>query len=73
VKKKGLEQFEYRGGWTFYKRHPNILPLIAFFCVEFHVTLNSLNPNLTNGGEHWGTLDILLLLHVSFKVMCVFS
>ena len=39
--------------------------------MAFHVTLNGLNRNAKNNGERWGTLDILILHHVSFKAVCV--
>ena len=32
-----------RGGWMRFKRYLNILLLITFFCLVFHVTLNSRN------------------------------
>ena len=58
-----------RGGWTCYKRYLNILLLIAFFSLVFHVTLNSRNTKLKNDWVHWGSLDIQIVLHVGFKAM----
>ena len=49
-----LARLTLRGGWTRSKRHVNILPLIAFFSLVFHMTLNSHNTNLKNGGVDWG-------------------
>ena len=34
------------------------ITLIAYLCLEFHVSLNSGNTKLANGGDHWGSLDI---------------
>ena len=34
------------------------ITLIAYLCLEFHVSLNSRNTKLANGGDHWGSLDI---------------
>ena len=48
------------------KRHINILLLIPFFSLVFHVTPNSPSTNLKNDGVDW---DIRMVLHVSFKVM----
>jgi len=39
-----------RGGWTHFKRYINILLLIAFFRLVFHVSLNSRNTKLKNDG-----------------------
>ena len=52
-----------------FKHYLNILLLIAFFCLVFHVTLNSRNTKLKTYGVHWGLLDIQIVLHVSFKAM----
>ena len=52
-----------------YKRYLNILVLIAFFSLVFHVTLNSRNTKLKNYGVHWGSLDIQIFLHIGSKPM----
>ena len=65
----GKPLFSLRGGWTRYKRYLNILLLIAFFSLVFHVTLNSRSTKLKNYGVHWGSLDIQIVLHVGFKAM----
>ena len=52
-----------------YKRYLNILLLIAFFSLVFHMTLNSRNTKLKNYGVHCGSLDIQIVLHVGFKAM----
>ena len=54
---------------TSLKCYLNILLLIAFFCLVFHVSLNSRNTKLKNDGVHWGSLDIYAILHISFKAM----
>jgi len=38
-----------------FKRYVNILLLIAFFIMIFHVTLNSRNTKLKNDGVQWGS------------------
>ena len=43
--------------------------LIAFFDLIFHVILNSGNTKLKNGEDCWGSLDIHIVLCVSFKAM----
>ena len=34
------------------------ITLIAYLCLEFHVSLNSRNTKLANSGDHWRSLDI---------------
>ena len=34
------------------------ITLIAYLCLEFHVSLNSRNTKLANSGDNWGSLDI---------------
>jgi len=45
------------------------LILIAYFYLEFHVTLNGHNTKPANIGTHWGSIDISIVLRVSFKKM----
>jgi len=45
-----FHKFHARGGWICSKCHLILLCLIAFFKVEFHMTLNSLNAKNANSG-----------------------
>ena len=70
----GVVLSRVRGGWTRYKCYLNILLLIVFFSLVFHVILNSRNTKLKSDGVHWGSLDIQIVLHIGFKaVYLVFS
>jgi len=42
-------------------------------CLEFHVSHNSRNTKLANGGDDRGLSDIWIALCVSIKLMPVFS
>jgi len=53
-----IVQVELRGGWTRLERYLNILLLITFFRLVFHMSLNSRNTKLKNAGVHWDLLDI---------------
>ena len=43
--------------------------LITFFDLVFHMIVRSLNTKLKNDGNCWESLDIQIILHVSFKAM----
>jgi len=43
--------------------------LDCIFDSVFHVSLNSCNTKLKNGGDRWGSLHTRITLHVSFKAM----
>jgi len=42
---------------------------VQIVMLAFHVSLNSCNIKLKNGGDHWGSLHTRIALHVSFKAM----
>jgi len=44
----------------------------CIFYLEFHVSPNSCNTKLANGGDDLGLLDIQIVLRVSIKLMSFF-
>ena len=37
---------------------PENITLIAYLCLDFHVSLNSRNTKLANSWDHWESIDI---------------